>query len=255
MSHLESVDATLADDRPGLDPEPADHPLDYAAWASLTGPHAKFAQGVGRALRYPSDVSPVMAIPPRPDRQVWDDLLALVGPGAQVVLASDIAGLPAGWEIEFQGGGVQMVSTRDLGEPDADILTLGAADADEMLALVGRAQPGPFEAKTYQLGSYFGVRHNGALIAMAGERLHPPGWTEVSAVCTDAEYRGQGLGTRLVRAVTHNIRQRGETPFLHAAQTNVNAIRLYESLGFEIRRVVTFTALRSPAANAQVSLS
>ncbi len=81
---------------------------------------------------------------------------------------------------------------------------------------------------------------------MAGERLHPPGWTEISAVCTDAAHRGQGLATRLVRAVAHGIRQRGETPFMHAAATNTAAIRLYASLGFRLRRTTTFAAARIP---------
>src|SRR5439155_1201075 len=74
-----------------------------------------------------------------------------------------------------------------------------------------------------------------ALVAMAGERMHPPGWTEVSAVCTDPAFRGQGLAGRLIQAVAYGIRERGETPFLHAAAGNTGAIRLYESLGFVIR--------------------
>jgi predicted GNAT family acetyltransferase len=85
---------------------------------------------------------------------------------------------------------------------------------------------------------------------MAGERLHPPGWTEISAVCTDERYRGRGLATRLVRAVAAGIRERGETPLLHAAATNVTAIRLYESLGFVLRRHTRFVAVGMPAGEA-----
>jgi ribosomal protein S18 acetylase RimI-like enzyme len=230
----------------------AGHPLDNPAWASLTGPHAHFAQGTKRARRYPTDISPILAIAPAPNEQAWADLLTLVGPDSVVALAGETSGIPSGWSIEFQGAGVQLVaSERFHSEPSSELVTLGAADAEEMLALVGRTQPGPFAARTYELGTYLGVRRDGALIAMAGERLHPPGFTEISAVCTDAAYRGQGLATILVRAVAHNIRQRGETPFLHAAKTNVNAIRLYEALGFELRREVVFTALRSPSRNPQ----
>jgi predicted GNAT family acetyltransferase len=74
------------------------------------------------------------------------------------------------------------------------------------------------------------------LAATAGERMHPPGYTEVSAVCTDPGYRGQGLASRLMLAVAAGIRERGEIPFLHAAGANVNAIRLYEALGFRVNR-------------------
>jgi ribosomal protein S18 acetylase RimI-like enzyme len=228
------------------------HPLDQAAWASLTGPHAQFAEGSGRALRYPADVSPIMAVPPVQDGRVWADLHALVGPGEIATLAGEFSAPPDGWEVVFQGAGVQLVATDALqSRPSDNLVTLGAADAREMLDLVARTKPGPFEPRTYQLGTYLGVRRDGALVAMAGERLHPPGWTEISAVCTDAAHRGQGLATILVRAIAHNIRQRGETPFLHASRDNVNAIRLYRSLGFELRRNVLFSALRSPRSETR----
>ncbi len=124
-----------------------------------------------------------------------------------------------------------------------------------MLALIDRTRPGPFLARTIEMGAYVGVRRQGSLIAMAGERLHPPGWTEISAVCTDEGFRGQGLGTRFVRAVAVGIRQRGEQPFLHAAATNDGAMRLYRSLGFEVTRTVSFTLPRSlPHADGVVEL-
>ena len=69
-------------------------------------------------------------------------------------------------------------------------------------------------------------------------------------MCTDSDVRGQGLATRLVKAIGAGIKARGETPFLHAAATNTNAIRLYEQLGFVVRRRLTFQALRVPAGQA-----
>jgi ribosomal protein S18 acetylase RimI-like enzyme len=223
------------------------HPLDQAAWSSLTGPHAHFAEGTGQALRYPLDVSPIMAVPPVQDEQVWADLQALVGPGEVVLLAGDISAPPVGWEVVSQGDGVQLAATDALeSRPFDEAVTLGGADVAEMLDLVARTQPGPFKPRTYQLGTYLGVRRAGALVAMAGERLHPPGWTEISAVCTDPAHRGEGLATALIRAVAHDIRRRGETPFMHAAASNVNAVRLYLALGFELRRKVLFSALRAP---------
>ena len=124
-------------------------------------------------------------------------------------------------------------------------MVLGPADVPEMLALVERTRPGPFLPRTIEMGTYLGIRRDGELVAMAGERLHPPGWTEISAVCTDERFRGHGLATRLVLAVAAGIRERGETPLLHAAATNVHAIRLYESLGFARRRHTRFVGLRA----------
>ncbi|MDM7831307.1 GNAT family N-acetyltransferase [Cellulomonas edaphi] len=222
------------------------HVLDNPAWESLTGAHAQFAEGTERALRYRAAVSPILALSDADDPRAWDELAALVGPGSRVVLATS-GSAPASWGRLGEFAGVQMVATDALQDaPDAEAVVLGAADVDDMLALVARNQPGPFEPETYRLGTYLGIRRDGALVAMAGERQHPPGYTEISAVCTDAAYRGQGLAARLVRAVAAGIRARGETPFLHASAENTNAIRLYEALGFELRRQVTFLALLAP---------
>ncbi|CAK7283060.1 GNAT family N-acetyltransferase [Streptomyces misionensis] len=224
----------------------APHPLDNPALASLTGPHARFAERRGRVLRYPLDVSPWLALPDEPDARDWADLAALAGPGAEVPLSGYCGDVPEDWEITFHVGGVQLVDDGVAAAPDPEAVRLGPADVPEMLDLVARTQPGPFLPRTVELGTYLGIRREGALVAMAGERLHPPGWTEISAVCTDAAVRGQGLATRLIHAVAHGIRERGETPFLHTSAKNTNAIRLYESLGFRLRRHTAFLSARAP---------
>lgn len=226
-------------------------PLDHPAWASLTGAHARFAERHGQVLRYRADVAPFVALPPEPDERVWDDVAGLVGPGAVVTLSSATAiHPPAGWEVEFRGSGVQLVDDGVRAAEDPEAVRLTAADVPEMLDLVERAKPGPFRERTIELGAYLGIRRGGRLVAMAGERMHPPGWTEISAVCTDAEHRGQGLATRLVLAVAAGIRARGETPMMHASADNTYAIRLYESLGFRLRRRSEFLAVRVPPAGS-----
>nr|WP_269328948.1 GNAT family N-acetyltransferase [Kineosporia babensis] len=115
-----------------------------------------------------------------------------------------------------------------------------------MLDLVARSEPGPFERRTVELGNYFGLRREGKLVAMAGERLNPPGWREISAVTTDPSHRRKGFAGRLIRAVAHEIVERGETPLLHVDSRNAGAIRLYQSIGFAIRRRPTFFLLRAP---------
>lgn len=226
------------------------HVLDNPALASLTGPHAHFAERRGRILRYPVDMSPWLALPAEPDTDDWADLAALAGPGAEVPLPGFRGQVPDDWEITFSMEGVQFVDDGLAAEPEPEAVRLGPADIPEMLDLVARTQPGPFLPRTIELGTYLGIRRDGALVAMAGERLHPPGWTEISAVCTDPAFRGEGLATRLIHAVAHGIRERGETPFLHTAATNTSAIRLYESLGFRLRRTARFMAARVPAVEA-----
>ena len=226
---------------------PSDAVLDNAAWHSLTGPHARFAIGDGLVRRYPEDVAPFVAVQTWQHPRVWDALAELVGPGAEIGLSGVEAEIPAGWEDLGGGDGVQLVETAALQPvPDAEVIELGAADAADMLAIVARNQPGPFRPRTYELGRYVGIRREGRLVAMAGERLHPEGWTEISAVSTDAEYRGQGLASRLVLDIAYHIRQRGDRALLHAAATNTGAIAIYERLGFTLRRHTRFAAVRTP---------
>ncbi|MGW5735566.1 MULTISPECIES: GNAT family N-acetyltransferase [Streptomyces] len=220
--------------------------MDNPAYASLTGPHAGFAERRGRVVRYPLDVSPWVGLPEAPGADDWADLAALAGAGADVPLAGVRMDLPEGWEVTFDMAGVQLVDAGVAAAPYAEAVRLGAADVPEMLDLVRRTEPGPFLPRTVELGTYLGVRRGGALVAMAGERLHPPGWTEISAVCTDPAHRGEGLATRLILAVAAGIRERGETPFLHTSARNVGAIRLYESLGFTLRRTTRFFSARVP---------
>jgi ribosomal protein S18 acetylase RimI-like enzyme len=214
----------------------APHPLDNPVRSSLAGPHARFAERRGNVLRYPVDVSPFLALPDEPDA---------AGPGALLALAGVRVPAPDGWQVTLIGEGVQLVEV-DVEAADGEVVRLGPGDVPEMLELAGRTKPGPFLPRTVELGSYLGIRRGGTLVAMAGERLHPPGWTEISAVCTDDAWRGLGFGSRLVRALVAGIRARGETAFLHALADNA-AIGLYEALGFRLRRGTVFSAARVPA--------
>jgi ribosomal protein S18 acetylase RimI-like enzyme len=214
--------------------------LDNPAWAALTGPHTRFAERLGRAARYPAEVAGFHALADATDPRAWADLASLVGPGATVAVAGAPLEAFAGWSTAGSVAGVQMIDVALRAAPDPGAVLLTAVDVPEMLDLVGRCRPGPFLPRTIELGRYLGIRRRGRLVAMAGERLHPPGWTEISAVCTDPAYRGRGLATRLIRAVAAGIRARGETPFLHTGAANTTAIRLYESIGFRLRRTTTF---------------
>lgn len=221
--------------------------LDDPAGAALGGPHAGFVRRQGRAACYDPEVTPFAALPRGARAQDWADLSTLIGPGGQAVVIGDHP-VPDGWQIGWHDQVVQLVDAgiEVAGEPEA--VRLGPADVPEMLDLVSRTRPGPFLPRTIEMGSYLGVRRDGRLVAMAGERMHPPGFTEISAVCTDPAYRGQGLATRLIRAVAAGVRERGETPFLHAASDNTGAIRLYEAMGFAVRRSLTFAVVQPPAS-------
>nr|WP_062339407.1 GNAT family N-acetyltransferase [Herbidospora sakaeratensis] len=211
------------------------HPLDNAIHAALSGPHAHLAERRGNALRYPSDMSPFMALPDIPAAADWADLAALAAPGTKVTLSGPAAEPPAGWRVEARVPLLQFVDDGIAAAPYDEAVHLTETDVPDMLALAELTEPGPFLKRTIEMGAYLGVRRGDRLVAMAGERLRVPGWTEISAVCTDPGWRGRRLGTRLLLAVADGIRARGETPFLHVLESNVNAVRLYESLGFRLR--------------------
>jgi predicted GNAT family acetyltransferase len=230
------------------------HVLDNVVWHALTGPHATLAERAPHAARYQPDVSVFGGVPDDESPEAWAELAALVGPGGGVVVTRSDLQVPDEWSTFRQMPCRQMWLLDELapdphtGDPDAalDVLTLGADDVPDMLALVGRTKPGPFVTRTIDLGTYIGIRERGELVAMAGERMHPPGFTEISAVCTDASQRGRGVASQLVRVIVAGIRGRGETPFLHLTMENEPAHRLYDALGFETRTLPDVIGIRAP---------
>ncbi|WP_328294746.1 GNAT family N-acetyltransferase [Kineococcus sp. NBC_00420] len=227
------------------------HPLDNPVWSSLATTHAHLAEGTGDGRRFPVDVSPFSGVADQGDPRGWHDLADVAGPGVLLLVPALAVTPPEGFTVTARLPGVQLVATDALRtEPSPHAVELGDQDVDDMLDLVSRTQPGPFGRRTRLLGRYLGIREDGRLLALAGERLHPTGATEISAVCTDPSARGRGLATSLVRAVAQGVRDRGELPFLHAAAHNTGAIRLYESLGFALRRTLDFATVRTPGTPA-----
>jgi ribosomal protein S18 acetylase RimI-like enzyme len=222
--------------------------LDNPVWTALVHGQRDFAEVRGQAGRFLPSLSPFVAVADAADPAAWADLAELAGPGGDVLMPAAPDGTPPGWERIGGGVGVQLTGEDLIPAPDPEAVRLTEADVPEMLDLVARTRPGPFGPRTRELGTYLGIRREGALVAMAGERIRPPGWSEISAVCTDPAFRGQGLAGRLVRAVAADIRERGDTPFLHAAGTNTGAIRLYLAMGFRHRRDINFHAYRRHAS-------
>ena len=225
-------------------------PLANVVWEALTTNHAAFAEGDGAARRYQPDVA-VFAGMADDSPTAWAALAELVGADHVAVLFRESpVDAPDGWSVPFGGQGHQMVLTAALAPPPAaDIIELAASDAPEMRALVKLTEPGPFAARTHELGGYVGIRDpdDGRLLAMAGRRTSVPGFTEVSAVCTHPDARRRGYASIVTAAVAVGILERGETPFLHVAVTNTTAIPVYEQLGFTHRAIARFGAYRMPA--------
>jgi len=110
----------------------------------------------------------------------------------------------------------------------------------DLLNLVNLVQPGYFKNKTSEMGSYYGIYKNDRLVAVTGERMKMNEFTEVSAVVTDPLYTRKGFAKLLVSFTCNKIFDEGKIPYLHVAETNNIAIKLYEKLGFRTRRKISF---------------
>jgi predicted GNAT family acetyltransferase len=222
------------------------HPLDRPVWSALTTRQAHLALGKpGTALRFPPEMEPFGATPANTPEQL-SALGALTRRDAGVAIVERHAITPPPGLVTMFEEPVHQMTAAWISDPDhdLDITPLGDDDAAEMRALAELTQPGPFHARTHELGDFVGLRENGKLIAMAGERLRVPGFTEISAVCTHPDARGRGLAAILMRVVAAKIVARGEQLFLHVYPHNKSAISVYEKLGFRLRADVRLTVLR-----------
>jgi ribosomal protein S18 acetylase RimI-like enzyme len=211
--------------------------LENPIWQAATTRQRHLAYGEGRVRRFFSDVLPFAALQDHSAEAVAA-LTDLVAPGEQVMIFGEPPRLDSRqWRETRRIPGYQMVCERLVsqkarsGEPPSVMLD-PVAEAEEMVALKAIAFPGLFGMRTPQLGGYRGIRVNGELVAMAGERLAVPGYREVSAVCTHPAHLGHGYAQRLTREATEAILADGEIPFLHVAGGNGAAIHIYEQVGF-----------------------
>jgi ribosomal protein S18 acetylase RimI-like enzyme len=225
------------------------HPLDNVIWQALTTRQANFAESFLDARRFFRDVTSLGAFQD-PTDQGYESLAGLLGAGGTVALFLEKPYEPRpGWNLVADAPLLQMVcddgtfisSERDSASA---IVELTPADSPEMVELAALTKPGPFGTRTHEMGMYLGIRHEGKLVAMSGERLKVPGYTEVSAVCTHPEHTGKGYAGTLMREVMRQIRQRGEVPFLHVRQDNVRAIALYKRLGIAERAVLYLAVIK-----------
>jgi ribosomal protein S18 acetylase RimI-like enzyme len=197
---------------------------------------------------FPANISPFVGI------ENWDEKLQLEllhnlpADRSFAVMVAESFKLIDGLETVFSTTLNQLVfenfKTEFSTEMFQGIQPLGDEYITEMLELTALTKPGPFYEKTNAFGNYVGIFQNNQLVAMAGERLHLNDYTEISAVCTHPSQTGKGFGSLLVAYLVEKIIESGQTPFLHARKDNVGAIRVYEKVGFVVRKEMNFAIFK-----------
>ena len=223
----------------------ASHPLDYPIWTALTTTQQALAEGDARARRFLTEITPFAATADM-SSESFAALGALMSPpDIAVLFTPDPVNPPAEFKIVLADTGEQLIGTPvETPANGVDIATLGVDDVPAMIELTTLTKPGPFSARTHELGTFLGIRVDGQLVAMAGERMKPAHYTEITAVCVHPSHRGRGYGQMLLSAVSRQIVSRGEIPFLHVFTNNHSAIALYRRQGMEIRRRLHVTVLK-----------
>jgi predicted GNAT family acetyltransferase len=223
----------------------SNHPLDRPIWSALTTRQQALAEGSARALRYPTAISPFADLVDMSPESFAALGAMMSGSEIAVLFTPDAVTAPPEFKILIAETGEQMIGTpAESSVRGVEPIMLGVADVPDMIALTELTRPGPFSARTRELGVFLGIRIDGQLVAMAGERMKAANYTEMTAICVHPSHRGRGYGQVLLAAISRQILARGETPFLHVFSNNASAIALYQRQGMEIRRRLHVTVLQ-----------
>jgi predicted GNAT family acetyltransferase len=223
------------------------HVLDHPIWSALTTRQATLAESNARARRFPTDVAPFADMVDM-SPESFAALRDLMQPeDTQVLFTPEPVRVPADFDVLRAEDAVVMIGTPSIASnPAVDIVTLGPPDIPAMAELVALTNPGPFAARTHILGTFLGIRIDGQLVAMIGERMKPGDYTEMTGICVHPNFRGRGLAQVLMGEIGRQIVARGEIPFLHVYAGNMPAIGLYRRQGMAIHRTMHVTIVRRP---------
>ncbi|WP_374163571.1 GNAT family N-acetyltransferase [Arcticibacter sp. MXS-1] len=221
------------------------HVLDNPIFNALNTGNAHIAQGSSNAKYYVRDVAFFAGLKDNTGHE-FQELRELL-PEKSVAVLFTPAGInvPSGWNLMVEKKLLQMTyeTQRTPAIEGAPLVSLDYPDLDKIQSLISLTNPGPFMDRTLEFGNYEGIFDGENLVAMAGQRMKPGNYTEISAVCTHPDYCGRGYAARLITSQVRKITAEGRKPFLHVLPDNIPACKLYGKLGFQIRRELLVTVV------------
>lgn len=229
-----------------MDMKHSEASLDNPAWHALTNQHAPYALGDGLARRYQKEFVSFAAVA-EPSSAAFAQLAALIAPNDVIAMLGTTPPLRDGWTMLMQIPLLQMVyhgTTLPSPEPTHSIQSLSNQDLPAIMQLIELTRPGPFQPRSIELGHFIGIWQGDTLAAMAGERIHLPGYREISAVCTHPDFQRRGHARQLTQQLMYEIQIADELPFLHLFEDNKSAQALYTSLGFRTRMECSISILK-----------
>jgi ribosomal protein S18 acetylase RimI-like enzyme len=155
-----------------------------------------------------------------------------LSPGLANIIAA------AGYRLEPHGRYLKMALKDPAMAEQVDtsaVVRLSPEDEPALRRLYDEAYPGNwFDPRMLQTGCFFGVRRDNEVISVAGIHVFSPVYRAAALgnICTQPEYRNQGLGTAVTACLVQRLR--GEITFigLNVRVDNIAAQASYTRLGF-----------------------
>lgn len=218
-----------------------EHALDNPAWNALISGNKNLSFGTDTVKYFDAEMSPFVGFAENTAesfKQLYD---MVPGTSPRGFISPVDMEIPAGWKVLAKIKCPQMIF-KGTAKPveSADIIPLTIEHVPQMLALTKLTNPGPFAPRTIEFGHYTGIFDGNQLVAMAGQRMNPLPYAEISAVCTHPDHLGKGYARQLLLHQAARIQAAGEIPILHVRDDNQRAIAVYESVGFVMRKFIHF---------------
>jgi ribosomal protein S18 acetylase RimI-like enzyme len=220
--------------------------LDNPAWHALSSGNKDLANGNETAKYFAREVSPFVGIN-EPTISNFNKLYETIPFAGSFGFISPVEiEFPLPWKVVKCMRVLQMTFEGPLTQTidEKGIVPLNETHIPQMLDLTKLTNPGPFNDRTIDFGHYRGIFDGDRLVAMAGQRMHPYNYAEISAVCTHSDHLGKGYARKLLLNQVERIKAASETPFLHVLADNTRAIKVYHDLGFKTRKEISICIIQ-----------